>query len=109
LIIPDRPFGNEHAGASRSGLSGIPTGVSDRQSLVTVTTAAIVVSQSRWLGGAVLAVRHSDKPGLRLSGGDVAWREDHHGAAPRELREKGGVSADPEQLKLAGCLSAHPA
>jgi ADP-ribose pyrophosphatase YjhB (NUDIX family) len=58
------------------------------------------VSIAVWLGDTVLAVRHSYKPGLRLPGGGVAWREDHHRAAARELREEVGVSADPEQLKL---------
>ena len=62
------------------------------------------VSIAVWLGDTVLAVRHSYKPGLRLPGGGVAWREDHHRAAARELREEVGVSADPEQLKLVASV-----
>jgi 8-oxo-dGTP pyrophosphatase MutT (NUDIX family) len=53
-----------------------------------------------WLGDTVLAVHHSYKPGLRLPGGGVGWREDHHQAAVRELREEVGVTLDPAQLRL---------
>jgi ADP-ribose pyrophosphatase YjhB (NUDIX family) len=52
------------------------------------------------LGDTVLAVHHSYKPGLRLPGGGVGWREDHHKAAVRELREEVGVTLDPAQLRL---------
>ena len=62
------------------------------------------VSIAVWLGDTVLAVRHSYKPGLRLPGGGVAWREDHRRAAVHELREEVGVSADPEQLKLVASV-----
>jgi ADP-ribose pyrophosphatase YjhB (NUDIX family) len=62
------------------------------------------VSIAVWLGDTVLAVRHSYKPGLRLPGGGLAWREDHHRAAARELREEVGVSADPGQLKLVASV-----
>jgi ADP-ribose pyrophosphatase YjhB (NUDIX family) len=58
------------------------------------------VSIAVWLGDMVLAVRHSYKPGLQLPGGGVAWREGHHEAAARELREEVGVTVDPAQLKL---------
>ena len=58
------------------------------------------VSIAVWLGDTVLAVHHSYKPGLRLPGGGVAWREDHHKAAVRELREEVGVTLDPAQLRL---------
>jgi ADP-ribose pyrophosphatase YjhB (NUDIX family) len=53
-----------------------------------------------WLGDTVLAVHHSYKPGLRLPGGGVGWREDHRQAAVRELREEVGVTLDPAQLRL---------
>src|SRR3954463_16419468 len=36
------------------------------------------VSIAVWLGDTVLAVHHSYKPGLRLPGGGVAWREEAH-------------------------------
>ena len=58
------------------------------------------VSIAVWLGDTVLAVHHSYKPGLRLPGGGVAWREDHHKAAVRELREEIGVTLDLAQLTL---------
>jgi ADP-ribose pyrophosphatase YjhB (NUDIX family) len=53
-----------------------------------------------WFGDTVLAVHHSYKPGLRLPGGGVAWHEDHHSAAVRELREEVGVILNPAQLRL---------
>jgi ADP-ribose pyrophosphatase YjhB (NUDIX family) len=58
------------------------------------------VSIAVWLGDTVLAVHHSYKPGLRLPGGGVGWREDHRQAAVRELREEVGVILDPAQLRL---------
>ena len=57
-----------------------------------------------WLGDTVLAVRHSYKAGLRLPGGGVEWREDHHKAAGRELREEVGVIIDPAQLRLVASV-----
>ena len=62
------------------------------------------VSIAVWLGDTVLAVHHSYKPGLRLPGGGLAWREGHHKAAVRELREEVGVTLDPAQLKLVASL-----
>ena len=62
------------------------------------------VSIAVWLGDTVLAVHHSYKPGLRLPGGGVAWHEDHHKAAVRELREKVGVTLDPAQLWLVASV-----
>jgi len=53
-----------------------------------------------WCGDTVLAVRHSYKPGLRLPEGGIAWREHHHRAAVRELREEVGVILDPAELRL---------
>jgi ADP-ribose pyrophosphatase YjhB (NUDIX family) len=57
-----------------------------------------------WFGDTVLAVRHSYKAGLRLPGGGVEWREDHHKAAVRELREEVGVIIDPGRLRLVASV-----
>ena len=62
------------------------------------------VSIAVWLGDTVLAVHHWYKPGLRLPGGGVAWREDHHKAAVRELREEVGMTLDPAQLRLVASM-----
>jgi ADP-ribose pyrophosphatase YjhB (NUDIX family) len=46
---------------------------------------------------------------VRLPGGGVAWREDHHKAAVRELREEVGVTLDlqarPARSTSAVCAS----
>jgi 8-oxo-dGTP pyrophosphatase MutT (NUDIX family) len=58
-----------------------------------------------WLDDAVLAVRHSYRPGLFLVHGGVGRCEDHRLAAARELQEEVGVAIDRDALRLVVAAS----
>ena len=72
-----------------------------------VTPAAVMASESRsGCGDTVLAVRHCvQNPDCDCQAEALRWRENHHQAAVRELREEVGVTLDPAQLRLVA-LSA---